>query len=159
MVACVKLSKFAIMQMLASALAMPSFASTAVTFNMDGVQSDKGYIRFALYQADAEHSWHDEPVHVAEIDASQVKNQQLTHTVPKLPAGNYAVRLFHDENANQRLDVGPNGIPLESFAFSGEGLFTGVPNVEQAAFSVSTNALVVQLTLRHPQQSVPQAKP
>lgn len=36
----------------------------------------------------------------------------------KLPAGNYAVDVYHDENANQELDKNLVGMPTEKYGFS-----------------------------------------
>jgi len=51
--------------------------------------------------------------------------------------GKYAVALFHDENANKRLDQGFLGIPTEGYGFSNNpGIWFGPPDLADALFSV-----------------------
>lgn len=130
-----------------------SAAWADVLFEIHGLQSKEGHILLALYEAADESSWQDEPLQTAAISAATQTGEAgtLRYRVKGIDAGQYAVRLFHDENNNQKLDSAANGIPLESFAFSGTGPFTGIPAIEQAAFTVKSGEAVV-LTLRHPQQ-------
>ncbi len=55
-----------------------------------------------------------------------------------LPAGRYAVAVFHDENGNDELDTDFHDFPTEGFGFSrsADGRF-GPPDFEQAAVEVS----------------------
>jgi uncharacterized protein (DUF2141 family) len=53
-----------------------------------------------------------------------------------LPAGKWAVMVFHDRNANGKVDHGWNRLPLEDMGFSNgfvPTLFTGVPTWEKLA--------------------------
>ena len=54
-----------------------------------------------------------------------------------LPAGSYAVAVYHDENGNEELDTNLLGIPREGFAFSGDARgFAGPPSFDDAAVEV-----------------------
>ena len=56
----------------------------------------------------------------------------------EVPAGEYAISLFHDENGNGELDTGTFGIPTEDYAFSNNAKGTfGPASYEDAAFSIS----------------------
>lgn len=142
--------------LLALALLLPSMVWAEWLLEIKGLASNQGQILVAVYDASGDKSWLDAPIYQIALDASLAKNGVLTHTLAALEAGDYAVRLFHDENNNQRLDTAANGIPLESFAFSAQGPFTGVPTIEQAAFEVIGNAAHIELVLRHPQQRAAQ---
>ena len=51
--------------------------------------------------------------------------------VPNLPAGRYAVMIFHDENANHRLDK-MLGVPREGFGFSRDPVIRfGAPHFDK----------------------------
>ncbi len=53
-----------------------------------------------------------------------------------IPAGAYAITLFHDENRNQRLDM-MMGIPREGFGFSGNPRIRfGAPKFRQVTIRV-----------------------
>ncbi len=63
----------------------------------------------------------------------------LRFLFPDLPAGRYAVAVFHDENGNGVLDTNFFGVPIEGYGFSrsAKGLF-GPPDFEQAAVEIPT---------------------
>lgn len=48
----------------------------------------------------------------------EVKNDSETFVIKDLPKGNYAISLYHDENANGVCDRNFFGIPKEPYAFS-----------------------------------------
>ena len=57
-----------------------------------------------------------------------------------LPFGVYAVRLFHDENGNGKLDSNFLGIPIEAYGFSNNARSTvGPAPFEDAKFIFSKN--------------------
>ena len=58
-----------------------------------------------------------------------------------LPSGDYAIALFHDENANGRLDR-VAGIPTEGVGFSNNPqLLFGPPRFVQSRFAVTSGAV------------------
>lgn len=49
----------------------------------------------------------------------EVKGQdQIKIDIPAFEFGKYAIAVYHDLNANQRLDINMLGVPLEPFGFS-----------------------------------------
>jgi uncharacterized protein (DUF2141 family) len=55
----------------------------------------------------------------------------------ELPAGTYAIGIFHDANLNNRLDNFFFGIPREQYGFSNNARgFMGPPSFEDAAIAV-----------------------
>ena len=60
-----------------------------------------------------------------------------------LPAGRYAVSLFHDENGNTRLDANPAGIPTERYGFSRDARGRmGPPAFAEAAIDLGADTTV-----------------
>ena len=73
-----------------------------------------------------------------------VKDAQTGSVViefPGLTPGDYAVQLYHDENANGKVDMNMVGIPLEGFGFSNTPLVAGgIPEFDKMKVSLSADA-------------------
>ncbi len=66
-----------------------------------------------------------------------------------LPAGDYALALFHDENRNGRLDTFAK-IPREGFGFSrNPGVRFGAPSYAEARFRISGGDSVQRVQMRY----------
>lgn len=59
------------------------------------------------------------PVKAAMLDAAAGETRV---TFDDLPDGDYAVRAFHDLNADGRMNTNPFGMPTEPFAFSNDAV-------------------------------------
>ncbi len=74
----------------------------------------------------------------------------LTLHIPDLPAGTYAVALFHDENDNGELDTNFLGLPTEPWAFSGEPKTRlRLPRFDEVEFHFSGRGDVLDVRLRN----------
>ena len=74
---------------------------------------------------------------------ASVKGNTATIEITDLPAGEYAVMLFHDENGNHQLDMGESGVPLEGFGFSGNATsIMGVPTFDDCRITVSGDSTI-----------------
>ncbi|HEY9034033.1 MAG TPA: DUF2141 domain-containing protein [Pseudomonadales bacterium] len=143
--------RFGLLVLLCQASLCVASTSHSLTLQLDQLRSAEGHIRLALYAASAP-DWQAEPLRLAEIAASGQDDQgRLLYQLQDLPAGDYAIRLYHDENGNGQLDRNAQGIPLESFAFSGRWPpEVIIPLPAQAAFAVPVDGPLV-LSLLHPQ--------
>jgi uncharacterized protein (DUF2141 family) len=76
------------------------------------------------------------------------ENRGAVWSFGDLPFGEYAVRLFHDENGNEKLDTNWMGIPKEPYGFSNDarGKF-GPPGYEAAKFLFDSDGLTLQVKL------------
>ena len=64
-------------------------------------------------------------------------------TFPELGNGEYAVKLYHDENGNGNHDQNFIGIPKEDYAFSNNARGTmGPPDYEKAKFALDNNLTI-----------------
>ena len=64
-----------------------------------------------------------------------------------LPPGDYALRVFHDENDNGVIDTNWAGIPSEAFGFSNGAMGRfGPPSFDDAKFRIESEA--VNMTVR-----------
>ncbi|HEY9647246.1 MAG TPA: DUF2141 domain-containing protein [Chroococcidiopsis sp.] len=75
----------------------------------------------------------------------------FTATFGDLPAGSYAIALYHDLNGDQQLNRGPFGIPSEGYGFSNNPASrTGPPNFGEASVLVVGSNTTIQVQLRYP---------
>lgn len=73
------------------------------------------------------------------VKSSKLKVTEHQHKVvfKDLEMGTYAVKLFHDENENGKMDSNFFGIPKEGYGFSNNGGAFGSPSFNDASFGVT----------------------
>ena len=94
----------------------------------------------------------DFPEETAAIVKFQIaaKPGEMRHKF-ELPAGRYAIAVFHDIDSNGRLKTGIFGIPLEPVGFSKDpNWYFGPPKFGQAAFDVTAGDFQLTVTLSEP---------
>lgn len=118
-------------------LAFPALAGTpgTLTVVVDGLESDRGTVAFALYASKA--TYLEEPLRKGRLEV--VRGEDGEHTsrwvLEELPAGDYALSLYHDEDGDGELDKAAFGIPREPYGFSNDARSTtGPPGWEKARF-------------------------
>ena len=83
---------------------------------LDNISKDQGMVYAAIFKGDEDFkkykAWSGQKV--------KAQSSKMTLTFSNLEPGEYAVRIFHDENGNGNLDLGNYGIPTEGYAFSNE---------------------------------------
>jgi uncharacterized protein (DUF2141 family) len=121
---------------------LPAQTSTnaTLTIRVVGARNTKGKIRVALFRSaegfpgDASKAFRLEN---APIDPQTLSSQIVLAGVP---AGEYAVSVFHDENMNEKLDKNLMGIPKEGYGASNNpGRKMRAPTFEEARFSHLTD--------------------
>lgn len=115
-----------------------------LTVTISGIDGVRGQLYVELY---------DEATY---FDYARVLNERIvpvdamtmTVVLEHVPAGRYLVVVSHDANANDTMDTGVFGVPLERYGFSRDarGLF-GPPAFAEAAFDFEADA-TVSVTLR-----------
>ncbi|MGC1472546.1 MAG: DUF2141 domain-containing protein [Psychroserpens sp.] len=79
---------------------------------------------------------------------SSIQNQSCVVTFKNIPAGTYAISLFHDENENNKMDTNFLGIPSEDYGCSNNATgFMGPPKWKDAKFELSTKTITQTITL------------
>jgi uncharacterized protein (DUF2141 family) len=77
--------------------------------------------------------WLDKAFTGRRLPAEAAVNGKLTVVLKDLPDGPLALSLYHDANANGRLDMNAMGIPAEPYGFSNNAFGQyGPPKFEQA---------------------------
>ena len=91
-----------------------------------------GSVMVALFNSEAAYNG-GAPVAQAAIPASG----PVVARFETLPAGDYAMRAFHDLNGNGQMDTNPFGMPTEPYAFSNNARGNmGPASWDQAKFTV-----------------------
>lgn len=118
----------------ASSQADPASLEVTVT----GIKSVKGVIRLALCPPQTGFpDCKDKAVRTASLP---IENGKAQVVLSGLAAGNYAVAIFHDANANSKLDTFV-GIPKEGYGFSRNPPFRPrAPRWEEAVINVNGEA-------------------
>lgn len=136
-----RLTYFAALLPLALAGSANAFDLTVEVLNPKLLQ---GSVNAALYaQAD---SWLKEAQALGAQRAPVAEKTVIVYR--NLPAGSYAISLFHDENGNGKLDRNVVGLPLERYGFSRDARASmGAPAFADAAFDLQSDTTVA-ITLK-----------
>jgi uncharacterized protein (DUF2141 family) len=80
----------------------------------------------------------------------KAKRGDVVVTLPKVPAGNYGLSAFHDENGNGSLDRGEFGIPTEGYGFGRDAVGnSGPPEFEATVVRIPRSGGRAEITLRY----------
>ncbi len=119
----------------AAAEATPATGYT-LTVSVEGVRSDAGKIMAQLLKADGTTGKAIE----AGGQFAAAKPGTLTLSFAGLEAGDYGVRLFHDEDGDGDLKTNLIGMPKEGFGFSNRALAKfGPPSFDEMKVSVAAD--------------------
>ncbi len=102
---------------------------------ISGIRNNKGNIMLQLF---------DPTQKVIKEEMSSVKDNKCLISIENLKAGLYAVRYYHDENLNGKMDTNLVGKPTEGYGFSNNvtGKF-GPPPFKKWLFEISGNKKIV----------------
>ncbi len=109
-----------------------------LTVNISEIEQGKGHVLVALY-ADKEAYASGKASFSSKVKA---ENDKETVTFENLPDGEYAIKMFQDENDNNKLDFNMVGIPKEGYGFSNNVGMFGAPDYVEAKFNVKENTAI-----------------
>jgi len=92
---------------------IPALASLSI--HVDNVDPRGGVIRLGLYDAASYSNDKAEPTAGADVRAEP---RETLVTLHNLQPGTYAIEVYQDINANDKMDTNWLGLPLEPFGFS-----------------------------------------
>ena len=103
---------------------------------ISGLETDRGFMRVALMNSADSFENDTETFRTAKV---KVLDGNATAIFSDVPFGSYAVKAYHDENSNEKLDTNFVGFPTEAFGFSNDALGRfGPPSFEQARFELAS---------------------
>lgn len=115
-----------------------SAQNVKLTVAVSGLKNDTGVVKVGLYNSDGTFL-----KTTYKSLASEIKDNKAVVTFDNLPAGEYAISTYHDENINGKLDRNAMGMPIEEYATSNNAKgFMGPPLYSDAKFNVSKDSKV-----------------
>jgi uncharacterized protein (DUF2141 family) len=119
-----------------------------LTLELSGLRNTKGVLCVALF-ADAE-GYPDNPSQAICYDSFPITTIPQKVAFSDIPFGYYAAAVFHDENADSKMNVNFLGIPKEGIGFSGDPqIWKGVPSFEKVEFEFTPHQTVFTITLKY----------
>lgn len=120
-------------------------AGGVLTVRFTGVQKKGGEVLFSLADSEAMFKSDREAFRSARVPAD---SDTAVAVFADLPAGSYAVKVFHDANSNEKLDIGLMG-PKEKYGFSNNVFgFMGPPAFEDAKFTFDGGESTIEIEAR-----------
>jgi uncharacterized protein (DUF2141 family) len=129
---------FAFLVMLVASVSPATAESSGkLIIDISGFPSSEGFAMVALHNS--EDSYKSEGDIAIAKTRTKVVNQKAQVVFVNLSYGWYGVSIFHDENANMKMDKNAMGIPKESYGFSNNAKgFFGKPNYKDVMFQVNS---------------------
>ena len=129
-----KIAALAAALVLSAGPALAQDATTDISFTFE-VGQPSGAIMVALFDSEAAYGGEGQPVRVARIE---VTGATASAAFEGLPAGDYAMRSFHDVDGDGEMDANPFGMPTEPFGFSNNAVGNmGPASWDRARFTAS----------------------
>jgi uncharacterized protein (DUF2141 family) len=125
--------------------AVPSTAVGKLTVVPVGLEKDRGNAMIHLARGEADFAGEGEPFRLAVV---KVENKEAVAVFEDVPHGEYAIKIFHDENTNQKLDTNFVGIPKEKYGSSNNVRAFGPPSYEDARFRFEEEATTIEIEMR-----------
>ena len=121
-------------------------AQSKVIADISNFESNKGVCRACLFNSASSFKGESgDPVQCVQVAISNKRSQVQFDNVP---AGSYAIFLFHDTNSNNKMDKNFIGIPKEGYGASQNKLpFASAPTYNENKFNVS-NGSTVRLAIK-----------
>jgi uncharacterized protein (DUF2141 family) len=132
---------------LGAATAASAQSHGRLSMSVTGARNDSGSMRCGLYSsADG----FREPGREMRGAVAQIKNGSATCLFSGVPAGTYAVAVFHAEHNETQMETGLFGKPKQGYGFSNNpSSMFGPPSFDSAAFTYSGGALHVPVRLSY----------
>ena len=117
----------------------------SITVVASGIQSTKGTVLVQLANSAEDYDSDKDAFRSAEVKPS---GGRATITFENVPYGDFAIKIFHDENDNKTIDMGWRG-PTERYGFSnGARGLMGPPSFAAAKFTLATATLRLEIELK-----------
>jgi len=127
------------------AVLISTAGAATLDVSVTGIDPHEGAVMLAMFDSESAFDGDGAPVRSVRIP---VEGDEVAVSFDDLPAGRYAIKLYHDANGNGALDTNPMGLPIEGYGFSGDGGRFGPPAFDEAMFEVhddADNAIVIRL--------------
>lgn len=120
--------------------------SSRLIVNLQGIRNATGNLRASLYQQQEGFRKEDKAECVLSVPAQAGKIQLV---FDGLPTGRYAVMAYHDENADQKLNLRFGMFPTEGYGLSNNPAVVGPPKFADSAFDVTGPETSIDIKLSY----------
>ena len=132
----------------ASATSPRKAPEDAIHVQVQGLRSDRGQVVCALFATAQD--FPKRPDRALARTSAQILAGRATCEFPRVPAGTYAISVFHDENGNGKLDTNWLGIPREGVGASNNPKpRMGPPKFAAAKFHYSEGSMNIEVILHY----------
>ena len=123
-----------------------ALADTDVTVEIHGIDKHEGSIVVRLY--DSKKSWLKDAAHETSMELDAAAASDVVEVPMSVPAGEYAVHVYHDLDANGKMKTNFIGIPKEPTGVSRDAKGKmGPPKFKDAVLTVGTDAMTIPINL------------
>ena len=120
----------------------------SLNVELTGLKSNKGNIIVALFDSNKNFLRH--PVLYKTKPISNFNSSSIIVHFEKIPIGEYAISVIHDENKNQKLDRNFLGIPKEGFGFSNNPkIRMGPASFSECKFSIKDKDVDIRIQMKN----------
>jgi uncharacterized protein (DUF2141 family) len=118
-------------------IGLNSNAQYALKVKVHGIQNTNGQIELSIYNDPKVFPEVGKTYKMVRIDS---KVGEVVYEFTNLPAGDYAIATFHDENNDKECNTNLIGVPTEAFAFSNDFRpFLSAPDFSDCSFKLDKN--------------------
>ena len=111
------------------------FSQLILKIDIPELKNNRGEIMLQLF---------DENKKIVKQEISLICNNMCSFVITNLKAGKYAVRYYHDENQNGKLETNLAGKPLEGYGFSNNVIGKlGAPPFEKWLFEIKRDTNII----------------
>jgi uncharacterized protein (DUF2141 family) len=123
--------------------------NSTLTVEVKGLKNQQGQVCMALFNSSRGFPQDRENAYYTKC--TSISDRPLQVEIPDLPWGNYALGLFHDENADSEIDRNSIGAPKEGFGFSNNPKMRTRPaNFGEAMFVVGGDNTTIGIEMQYP---------
>jgi len=138
---------FPLVLVLALAIGASAQSSGKLSVSVTGFRNDSGSVRCGLYSAA---DGFREPGREMRGAVAHIKDGRATCVFQGIPAGTYAVAVFHAEHNEAQIETGLFGKPKQGYGFSNNpSSMFGPPNFSSAAFEYKGGNLTLPVQLSY----------
>lgn len=143
------LSRLPIPAVLLSCLLLAGHAQgeeSRLVVKLQGVRDATGSLRASLYRDPETFRKEDKAVKVISVPAAKGDAELVFDNVPP---GRYAIMAYHDENADQKLNLRLGMFPTEGYGLSNNPKVMGPPKFADSAFDVAGAKTSIDINLAY----------
>ena len=130
--------KLVLLALLVPFICLQGYSQAELNIEITGLRSNDGVISFELFNA-------SEQI-VSKFEKS-IEDKKCLIAFKELACEFYAIRYFHDENANKELDKNWLGMPTEGYGFSNDAYgFFGPKEFKEWLFELQGDTTIVMKT-------------